>query len=311
MKKGVEPIVRKFYGLPPLTTLAVFEAAARNGSFKRAADELNVTTGAVSRQIKTLEGELGVKLFHRDKSGVQLTPPAQDLFSEVAASFARCSDAIVAIKSERTSESITFACTDAFAAAWLMPRMPDFWSRYPGVAVSYFISDQVREFRNTEVDLFVRPATGTWPNEEIHPLFEDLIYPVAGPRFAEMHCPIDAGRLCDLPLLHMDWTNPDWPVWQDFLQAMSITFHALRGVRFSKYVLMLSAAEANQGIALGWHSLVHPLVQKGNLVRVTDFSMRDPIGFCIAWNGRRPLSNAAMIFKSWLVEQAEAMPKTA
>ncbi|WP_281405539.1 LysR substrate-binding domain-containing protein [Mesorhizobium sp. B2-7-3] len=292
-----------------MTTLAVFEAAARSASFKQAADELNVTTGAVSRQIKALEDELGVRLFQRDKSGVNLTPPGQDLFSEVAASFARCADAIRAVKSERAFESVTFACTDAFATAWLMPRMPDFWTRYPGVSINYFVSDTVRDFRNTQIDLFIRPATGAWPNEETHPLFEDLIYPVAGPRFAELHDPITADRLKDLPLLHMDWTNPDWPLWQDFFQAMSVSFHALRGVRFSKYVLMLSAAEADQGIALGWHSLVHPLIQQGKLLRVTTLSMRDPIGFCIAWNRKKPLSNAANLFKSWLIEQAMKLPK--
>lgn len=267
-----------------------------------------MTTGAVSRQIKALEEELGVKLFSREKSGIQPTPPAQDLFAEVAASFARCSLAIQSVKSERLSESVTFACTDAFATAWLMPRMPDFWSRHPDILINYFISDQVREFRNTEIDLFVRPATGTWPNEETQPLFEDMIYPVAGVGFVQSHSRIDTATLSDLPLLHMDWTNPDWPLWQDFLQAMSISFHALRGARFSKYVLMLAAAEADQGIALGWHSLVHPLVSSGKLMRVTNLHMRDPIGFCLAWNGKKPLSRAAISFKNWLVEQARSMP---
>ena len=84
-------IVRKYYGLPPLTSLAVFEATARLASFSRAADEMNVTKGAVSRQIKALEDELGIRLFIRDKNGVQLTAAAQDLFAEISASFSRWS----------------------------------------------------------------------------------------------------------------------------------------------------------------------------------------------------------------------------
>jgi DNA-binding transcriptional LysR family regulator len=299
-----EAIVRKYYGLPPLTTLAVFEAAARNASFKRAADEMNVTTGAVSRQIKSLEDELGVKLFVRHKNGIQLTPPAQDLLSEVAASFARCSQAVRAIKSEQRIESVTLACTDGFATFWLMPRMADFWTRYPDITVNHLVSDEIRDFRNAEVDLVVRPATGAWPNEKTEPLVEDFIYPVCGPEFAERHRDIPVSELSRLPLLHMDWTNPDWPLWQDFLQAASIPYEGLRGKRFAKYSILLSAAEANQGVALGWHSLVTPILERGRLVRLTDLSMRDPVGFCLAWNGKRELSPSASLLKEWILKQA-------
>ncbi|WP_267901728.1 LysR substrate-binding domain-containing protein [Sinorhizobium meliloti] len=292
--------------MPPLTTLAVFEAAARHSSFARAAEEMNVTTGAISRQIKSLEDELGVKLFIREKNGVQLTPAAQDLFSEVAASFSRCSEAIRTVKSRKREESVTFACTDAFATYWLMPRMVDFWTRYPDITVNHLISDQVRDFRNAEVDLFVRPATGAWPNENVEPLFDDLIYPVCGPGFAMENADVPTSELSRLPLLHMDWTNPDWPLWQDFFQAVSVPYEGLRGKRFGKYSVLLTAAEANQGIALGWDSLVRPMIEAGKLVRLTDLSMRDPVGFCLAWNGKKRLSISAAILKDWIVEQASS-----
>jgi DNA-binding transcriptional LysR family regulator len=268
---------------------------------------LNVTTGAVSRQIKSLENELGVKLFARGKTGIQLTPAAQDLFAELAASFSRCSAAIRAIKTEKRIESVTFACTDAFGTYWLMPRMIDFWSRYPEIVVDHMISEHVRDFRGAEVDLFVRPATGTWPNEYAAPLFEDLIYPVCGATFAQERSQIQVADIASLPLLHMDWTNPDWPRWPDFLQAVSVPFQALRGNRFGKYSLMLAAAESNQGLALGWHSLVGPLIQQGRLVRITDLSMRDPVGFCLAWSGRKALSKSAAAFKAWILDQAASM----
>ncbi|MGY5809131.1 LysR substrate-binding domain-containing protein [Rhizobium sp. LEGMi198b] len=299
-----EGIVRKYYGLPPLTTLAVFEATARHSSFARAAEEMNVTTGAISRQIKSLEEELGVKLFVREKNGIELTPAAQDLFAEVAASFARCSVAIRAIKSDTRIESVTFACTDAFATLWLMPRMADFWNRHPDITVNHLVSDQIRDFRNAEVDMFVRAATGVWPNENTEPLFADFIYPVCGLEFAEHHKDVPVSELSHLPLLHMDWTNPDWPRWQDFLQVASIPYEGLRGKRFGKYSVLLSAAEANQGVALGWHSLVSSSVKQGKLVRITDLSMRDPVGFCLAWNGKRTLSASALVLKDWILDQA-------
>lgn len=301
-----ETIVRKYYGLPPLNTLAVFEATARHASFKRAADEMNVTTGAISRQIRALEGELGVKVFVREVNGVHLTPAGQDLFSEIAAAFSRCSDAIKAVKAGKRDESVTFACTDAFATFWLMPRMLDFWTRYPNITVNHLISEQSRDFRNAEVDLFVRPATGAWPNENVEPLFEDLIYPVCGADFALEHQGVSASELSRLPLLHMDWTNPDWPLWQDFLQAVSVPCEGLRGKRFGKYALLLTAAEANQGVALGWDSLVSHQIGAGKLARFTDLSMRDPVGFCLAWNSKKGLSNAAATLKAWVREQARS-----
>ncbi|PBB39970.1 LysR family transcriptional regulator [Mesorhizobium sp. WSM3866] len=289
-----------------MTTLAVFAATARNANFKSAADEMNVTAGAVSRQIKALEDELGLKLFIRHKDGVQLTAAGQDLFSEVAASLSRCSEAVQALRIEKNEEIVTIGCTDAFATHWLMPRMEDFWAKFPQIVVNHFISDQVRDFRNAEVDLFVRPAAGIWPNESTEALSKDLIYPVCGVAFAENHRFTKPADLSGLPLLHVDWNNPYWPRWHDFLQNASVPYQGLRGSRFNRYSALLTAAEANQGLALGWDSLVRPMVHQGRLVRFSDVAMRDPVGFCLAWNNRKPLSKPASTMRGWLLDQAHA-----
>ncbi|WP_245525348.1 LysR substrate-binding domain-containing protein, partial [Mesorhizobium sp. M8A.F.Ca.ET.213.01.1.1] len=113
---------------------------------------------------------------------------------------------------------------------------------------------------------------------------------MCGTDFALEHQGVSASELSRLPLLHMDWTSPDWPLWQDFLQAVSVPCEGLRGKRFGKYALLLTAAEANQGVALGWDSLVRPQIGAGKLARFTDLSMRDPVGFCLAWNSKKWLS---------------------
>lgn len=297
-------IVRKYYGLPPLTSLAVFEATARLASFSRAADEMNVTKGAVSRQIKALEDELGIRLFIRDKNGVQLTAAAQDLFAEISTSFSRWSETIRVLTTERVEEAVTVACTEAFATLWLMPRMAKFTSRFPGITVNYLIPDKVGDYRNAEVDLFVRPANGAWPNEISEPLYDDLIYPVCGRGFAAQHRDTPPSALPQLPLLHLDWIAPNWPRWQDFFQANSIAHKGLRGQRFAKYTVLLAAAEANQGLALGWDAMVRPLIDQGKLVRFSNLSVVDPIGFCLAWSDRKPLSPAAKTLQVWLREEA-------
>lgn len=159
--------------------------------------------------------------------------------------------------------------------------------------------------RNAEVDLFVRPASGVWPNERTEMLFDDLIYPVCGTEFAKRHRDVTPSDLPDLPLLDMDWVNLDWPRWLEFLQAQAVPHQGLRGQRFGQLSVMLSAAEANQGVGLGWDSLVRPLIEKGRLARITNLSMPDPVGFCLAWNERKPLSPAAVILKEWILEQAK------
>ncbi|OAP34072.1 LysR substrate-binding domain-containing protein [Sinorhizobium americanum] len=284
--------------------MAVFEATARHASFSRAADEMNVTKSAISRQIKALEDELGIRLFIREKNGVQLTAAAQDLFAEISSSFSRWSLTIRTITTDKPEETVTLACTEAFATLWLMPRMADFSNRFPGITVNYLIPEKVGDYRNAEVDLFVRPANGAWPNENSEPLYDDFIYPVCGLAFAEEYRDSESSPIWQLPLLHLDWTAPNWPRWQDFLQAKSISYQGLRGQRFAKYTVLLAAAEANQGLALGWDAMVRPLIDQGKLVRFSDLSLPDPIGFCLAWSDKKPLSHAAKSFQSWLREQA-------
>lgn len=267
---------------------------------------MNVTRSAVSRQIKALESDLGIKLFVREKNGAQLTAAAQDLFAEISSSFSRWSDTIRTITTEKPEETVTLACTEAFAMLWLMPRMANFSAKYPGIIVNYLIPDRVSDYRNAEVDLFVRPANGAWPNEISEPLYDDFIYPVCGLAFAEEHRDSEPSSIWQLPLLHLDWTEPNWPRWQDFLQAKSIVSQGLRGQRFAKYIVLLAAAEANQGLALGWDAMVRPLIDQGKLVRFSNLSLPDPIGFCLAWSDKKPLSHAAKALQSWLREQARA-----
>ena len=300
--------IRRYYGLPSLTSLAVFEATARHTSFSRAAEEMNVTRGAISRQIKGLEDELGFKLFIRGKNGVQLTAAAQDLFAEISTSFSRWSETIRIVKSDKPEESVTLACTEAFATLWLMPRMVDFSRRFPEITIHYLIPDKPSDFRGAEVDLSIRPSTGSWPNESSERLYEDTIYPVCGLAFADEHRDSETSDLWQLPLLHLDWTNPNWPRWQDFFQEKSIIYQGLRGQRFAKYTVLLAAAEANCGLALGWDAMVRPLIDQGRIVRFSRLSLTDPIGFCLAWSDRKPLSRAARVFQAWLREQTGSSP---
>jgi LysR family glycine cleavage system transcriptional activator len=301
---------RRYYGLPSLTALVVFEASARHLSFKRAASELNVTPGAISKQIKAIEEELGVMLFVRLGVGISLTSAGEDLYRVLASSFSRTAEVIGTIKRGDRSKNVTMACTDSFATFWLIPRMPDFWARFPDVTVDHLISDDTRDFKRAEVELCVRYSVSARSDESGELLFDDLIYPVCGPGFARKHRNIDATNLPELPLLRVDWVNPEWIDWDEVLRRLAIPHEPNRGRRFSKYGVALQAAQADQGVALGWHRIVRHLIEEGRLVRFTTLELPAPGSYYLSRNHHRSLSPAAETLRQWLIEMSLRERKT-
>lgn len=297
-------LVRRFYDLPSLTALAAFEAAARHKSFNRAAAELNVTPGAVSRQIKSLEDGFGVPLFVRSKDGVTPTPDADELYTTISNGFARASETIQRIKTGNRTRRVTIACTNAVASMWLMPRMGDFWRRFPDIVVDHLISDDGRDFRRAEVDLRIRYGLGAWPDERAELLLSEIIYPVASPRFAAQHEGATAGDISALPLLHVDWVDPTWTGWDELFRRAGIPHGPLGGRRFSTFAVAIQACRDDQGVAVGWHRLLRDQVAAGALVAFTDLVIPAPGSYHLTWNEARSLSPGAEVMRDWLVETA-------
>lgn len=300
-------MVHRSYRLPSLKALAAFEASARHRSIQRAADELNVTAGAVSRQVKALEEELAVPLFVRTPKGLALTADAEALYAVLAQAFGRTAEIIQVIRSGSRMRRVTLACTHAVATQWLMPRMGDFWRRFPEVIVDHLISDDARQFRRAEVDLRIRYGLGAWPDEASALLMNETIYPVAGPGFAEAHAGAAAADIPALPLLHMDWADPDWTNWDEFLTRAGIPHGAaLPGRRFGALPVVLQACQDDQGLAVGWHRLVRPLIETGRLVRFTDLRIASPGSYHLTWNANRPAGDAVATLREWLLATATA-----
>ncbi|MFS8112646.1 LysR substrate-binding domain-containing protein [Rhizobium jaguaris] len=304
-------MVRRFYDLPSLTTLAVFEASARHLSFKLAASELNVTPGAVSRQIKAIEDEVGAPLFVRHAKGVALTPEGEELYSVLASGFSKASEVMRSIKRGDRARNVTIACTDAFATMWLIPRMPDFWRRHPEIAVDHLISDNAKDYRRAEVELRVRYGFGAWLDETAELMFDDTIYPVCSPGFAAEHEGVSAADLAELPHLHVDWVDPDWAGWDEVLLRAGIPHSHGGGRRFGKFSVAVQAAMADQGVAVGWDRLIRRLVEEGKLVRLTELMIPAPGAYYLTWNNNRDLSAAAVVLRDWLREMAEQERKIA
>jgi DNA-binding transcriptional LysR family regulator len=300
-------MVRRYYNLPSLTQLAVFEAAARHMSFKLAAAELNVTPSAVSRQVKALEEEAGSPLFRREMHAVQLTSEGETLYAVLTRAFGEASETFERIRKGAAQDAVTLACTTAMATQWLMRHIGAFWRAHPEIEVNHLISDNARDYRRAEVDLRIRYGYGVWPDESAHLLFEEEIYPVCGIGFHAAHEGAAPADLPDLALLHVEGVDPIWTNWEEFLRRADIPHGPITGRRFNNFTVLLQAAQDDQGVALGWHALIEPLIAAGRLTALTELRIRAPGAYYLTWNDSRPLSPAAETLKTWLLDVTSAM----
>ena len=296
-------MVRRHHNLPSLNALAAFEAAARHASLTRAADELGVTPGAVSKQVKLLEEQIGRPLFVRLHRALQLTADGEVVAAAMQDAFERVSATLRQVANSGGLRSVSIGSTMAFAQLWLMPRLGTFWNAHQDIIIDHVISDRTQDLHRPDLDLRVRYGDGQWPDEIAEKLFDDRICAVASPRFAEASRPRTLRDLVDLQLLSVEGVDWTWTTWADFMRETGAPRRRLNVRRFNSYVIALQAALDGQGVALGWLSLVRPLLDQKRLVRVTDAEIDAPQSFYVTHSAKRPLSRHAEVLKDWLLKQ--------
>lgn len=296
-------MVRRHYDLPSLNALAAFEAAARHTSLTRAAAELNVTPGAVSKQVKALEDQIGRPLFLRLHRALELTPEGHAVYQSLKDAFERVSNTIrqVGLSGPR---SVSLGTTMAFAQLWLMPRLGDFWTSHQDIVLDHIISDRPHEASRADIDLRVRYGDGNFTDETATLLFSDRIVAVAAPSFLARHKVKGVQDLSSLPLLSVEGVDWTWTTWADFLKSAGAAHRKLNVRRFNSYVIALQAAQAGQGVALGWMSLVKPLLASKLLAKASPAEIVAPQSFYLTWPSRQPLRPEAEILRDWLLAQA-------
>lgn len=297
-------MVRRHYSLPSLNALAAFEAAARHLSLTRAATELNVTPGAVSKQVKALELEIGRPLFLRLHRAMELTPEGETVARALQEAFERVSATLQQVSHNPALRSVSIGSTMAFAQFWLMPRLHDFWNAHQDIVIDHMISDRNADLFRNDVDLRIRYGDGGWPDETAVKLFDDRIAAVASPGFAARHKVKQAKDMAGLPLLSVEGVDWTWTTWSDFLRATGAPHRKLGLRRFNSYVIALQAAQDGQGLALGWMNMIKPLLSKRALVQVTSNEIAAPQAFYVTWNSKRALSREAETLRDWLLSQS-------
>jgi len=296
--------------LPPLNALRAFEAAARLGSFAAAGQELRVTDSAVSQQVRTLERYLGTRLFKRLPRGLLLTELGGTYLPVLTAGFDRLSEATLRLRASGVAGLLTIATLPAFASGWLLPRLSRFSERHPRVDLLLKTARTLADFRREDIDVAIRFGTGTGTDLKIVPLLDEEVFPVASPTLvSHTRLPLEVADLCDLPLLHDVDANPrqDWMSWRAWFERAGVDARAsLRGLQFTDSIVLLSAAVAGLGVALGRSPQIEDLLARGQLVRLTRESWR------AAWSYRLVAPQAhfarpnVRAFVDWVMDEARA-----
>src|SRR6202140_3311773 len=202
--------------LPPLNALKAFEAAGRSESFTRAAQELNVTQGAVSHQVKALEATLGIKLFNRERQRLVVTEAGRDYLAVVRDALDRIAVGTERLMQRQSAGVLTVSTSPDFAAKWLVYRLGRFAESHPEIDLRVSAAAHQVDFAREDVDVAVRHGDGKWPGLDVVRLCSERLFPVCSPKLVAGRNRITtASDLLKLPLLRLD----DWKTWTKWLAA--------------------------------------------------------------------------------------------
>ncbi|MFC6668686.1 transcriptional regulator GcvA [Marinobacterium aestuariivivens] len=297
----------KIKPLPPLNSLVAFEAAARHLSFTQAASELNVTQGAISRQIRHLEDYLGRSLFVRDKRQLALTQTGEDYFNNVQQSLLLLASATGEVLEWQGNRQITVVTSNAMASLWLLPRLPDFEDTHPDIEVRILATDSLKGVRPSEFDValfyYRKPPAGMTAT----PLFRERVYPVCSPRFLEKQAPLAHPEdIFATTLLWLD-SSEDWLNWNEWFQAAGVRqVEPKRRLNLNNYPMLIQAALNGQGVALGWEQLMGDYLDSGLLVRPVPTELNTTARFYML-ETEEPVRRKPGVdqFRQWLLDLVE------
>ena len=253
-----------------LTPLRVLEAAARKGSFTKAAAELGLSQPSVSRHIASLEQDLGTELFLRDHNKLALTEEGRVLANAVDLGLSHILSAVQSLDASQRRDGLTLACTHSFAHGWLLPRFSSLRRASRDMPINLIISYWLKDIVIDEIDLIVNWRPNGWTDWPRLPLFDEIVYPVCAPAYLEEHRDLSTpDALQQAKLLDYDVHDGDQVGWQGWF-AQQGRFHAAPrdGYLFSNYHFMIQAALDGEGVALGWHHLVADHVAENRLVKI-------------------------------------------
>lgn len=286
--------------LPSTSMLQAFEAAARTGSFTAAARELHMTQSAVSKQVIGLEAHLGVRLFERRHHAVVLTEAGHAYAKDVRAALDLVRSASLRLMTNPHRGCLNLAVLPTFGTRWLMPRLPDFLDRHPGITVNVLSRLSPFDFRTADLDAAIHFGAPDWPGAECTFLRAEEIVPICSPGFLAAH-PIRTPRdLATVSRLHLSSRPDAWPQWFRH-QGLAEVGDTNPGMRFEQFLTAAQAAVAGLGVALLPTFLVEDELERRDLVVALDRPAPSEHAYYLVVPEDHAAHPPTRAFRDWLV----------
>lgn len=306
--------------LPPLSALHGFEASARHLSFTKAAEELYVTQGAISRQVRQLEDFLGVALFERYTRRIELTDAGEEFHTVVSDVLDQLSNVARRVKRRNETDILTVSVLPSFASAWLMPRLYLFTEKHPSIEVRLHTSIDPVSFGSSGPDVAIRVGrvpgkhyernrprielemAESWRGIHIDELLPDRLVTVCSPKLLGEGPTLDPQELVKLPLIHTTSRRFAWPDW---LQAHGIAYPgaAIRGLELGHFFMSIEAASRGRGIAIVPDIIARHELELGRLVIACESDLQSAGDYCLLAPDNNLQRSSIAKFRKWIINQ--------
>ncbi|ELX11605.1 transcriptional regulator, LysR family [Janthinobacterium sp. HH01] len=290
--------------LPNFSALRAFEAAARHENFSRAAEELHLTHGAISHQVRALEQELGRELFVRNGRQVKITSDALKFAQFLGKSFADIAAAADAMRAASVNRRLTISSIPSFAARWLAPRLGRFIDRYPDIEVVLQSSGQLQDLARDGIDVGIRFGRGNYPGLVVQRLMGDVYYPVVSPHYRGGQQPATPLDLRQHTLLRS--VEP----WTPWLHAAGVDMaEPSGGLMFEDLSMLIRSAADGNGVALVRHVVAMQEIASGQLLRLFDTATPCPDEYFFVSPPGAAGKPQVQAFRDWLLEEIAAFQR--
>jgi LysR family glycine cleavage system transcriptional activator len=293
-------IPRRF--LPPIQLLTALEAVSRTGSVTRAADDLKLTQGAISRQINQLEEMLGIQLFIRDKKRLILTEAGRRYTSDIRVAIRLIGNSSMTLRANHSSGSVSLATLPTFALKWLAPRLKGFYAQYPDTLLHISTLLEPVNLKLERLDAAISYGTDEWHGVEYLELFAEEVVPVCSPAFMAKHEIKSVSDIADVPLLHLRSRPNEWELW---FEKQNHEFKPLTGMLLDQFTVMSQLAKEGLGVALLPTFSVEDDIDSGALTRAFDITTKSQESYYLIWQKAKTDFGPLNSFKTWLRNEVD------
>lgn len=286
--------------LPSTSALAAFDAVARHENFSAAADELSLTQGAVSRQVASLEEQLGAALFDRTSRNVVLSEAGRVYLQAIGPALASIRAASLQVMSQMRGTTLNLAFLPTFGTRWLIPRIPRFVAQYPHIILNFATRIGQFDFDREGLDAAIHIGQPDWPNAECTFLMDETVAPVCSPAFLKDHPVTSPHDLLRLPLFNMA-SRPG--AWEHWFRSLGITTPVPGGMRFEQFSNVSQACVAGLGMGLMPLFLIRSEIENGQLIVACPHTVKSPSSYYFVAPKTRAKTPAVTAFRDWLLAE--------